>query len=359
MKTSLRRVEIVEAALELLGTTPLAELTTRQLARHLGISQPALFRHFRSREAILVSVVGYAHESLGAVVESVVAGESTAVDRLGALVRGLLTLVEAQPGLPRLLFSDALQADGAVTVAVSQLMSMQISLAAELVRQAQQEGAVARSEDAERYASLLVAMIQGLFLQWQRGATPSPLVDMATPLLGVWLDGARHRGEPATRPSPVPVQDAADPGPGLLALDVRPILAAGRDPLDDILAALDEVGRAGVVLLTAPFRPAPLLALVGGRGYTTLAEEVSKGIWEVEVAGPDAPQLERLHELPAPEPLERVLLATASLAPGASYLAQVPRVPRLLLPRLDERGLAAITLERHDGSALLYVRSPP
>ena len=39
---------MVEAALRLLGEVPLEGLTTRLVAAEVGVSQPALFRHFRS-----------------------------------------------------------------------------------------------------------------------------------------------------------------------------------------------------------------------------------------------------------------------------------------------------------------------
>ena len=60
-----RREQIVVATLELLGSTPLGDLTTRQIAKRIQVSQPALFRHFRSREQLLVAVVEHARASLG------------------------------------------------------------------------------------------------------------------------------------------------------------------------------------------------------------------------------------------------------------------------------------------------------
>ena len=68
--------------------------------------------------------------------------------------------------------------------------------------------------------------------------------------------------------------------------------------------------------------------------------------------------VEDLRELEPPEPLERVLLASAALAPGAAYLARLPRHPHLLVPHLRERGLGFAILEHADGSALLRVERP-
>lgn len=347
-KTAARRLEIVDAALALLADTPLSALTTRQIAKRLNLSQPALFRHFRSREQLLVAVVERARSVLASLASEVVAAPSPA-EAIERLVLGLFAHVEAHPGLPRLLFSEAATADCDLGRALSQLVAAQLQLAAELIRAGQRDGTI-RAGPPRQLASLLIALIQGSVLQWQRGSLNGPLSAHGSPLLAVWLTGAGGdgvRGPEAT----------AGPGSGLEELDARPILARGGDPLDEILAALDRAGSAGLLVLTAPFRPAPLITLVEGRGCATQTTQLGPKLWVVEIAAADAPAVEDLRDLPAPAPLERVLAATAELG-ARTYLAHVPRVPQLLLPRLTERGLTFRVAELPDGSALLHVRGP-
>jgi AcrR family transcriptional regulator len=52
-----RRTEIVEVALRIIASRGIAALTTTLLAKELGVTTGALFRHFTSREAILDAVV--------------------------------------------------------------------------------------------------------------------------------------------------------------------------------------------------------------------------------------------------------------------------------------------------------------
>jgi uncharacterized protein (DUF2249 family) len=150
----------------------------------------------------------------------------------------------------------------------------------------------------------------------------------------------------------------AAPTIGIERLDVRPILAAGTDPLQAILAALGGVAPDGMLQVVAPFRPAPLLALLSSRGYRCEAREDSPGTWAVEIRGPAAPEVLDFRDLEAPGPLEHVLRHTAALPAGGVLLARVPRMPMLLLPRLTERGLVATPCAQPDGSALLHVRKP-
>lgn len=144
----------------------------------------------------------------------------------------------------------------------------------------------------------------------------------------------------------------------LLALDVRPLLARGVDPLSAILAAIDALPSAGVLLVEAPFEPTPLLSLLARRGHAVVVESLAPDHWLVEVVKGGAPAIEDLRELDPPEPMERVLTASAQLAPGEVFLARMPRFPRLLVPRLNERGLAHAIAPRPDGAAILRVARP-
>jgi hypothetical protein len=141
-------------------------------------------------------------------------------------------------------------------------------------------------------------------------------------------------------------------------LDLRPLLEAGGDPWERVLAALERLPAEGVLTLVSADRPVPVLARLEERGYRVSARREAGGPWSLAVQPPGAPEIADLSDLPAPEPLEGVLEATARLAPGTAYLARTPRYPRLLLPRLHERGLVVEVREEPDGTALVHVRRP-
>jgi Uncharacterized conserved protein (DUF2249) len=149
-------------------------------------------------------------------------------------------------------------------------------------------------------------------------------------------------------------------GERLAALDVRATLAAGVDPLADILEAVGRLGSGGALVLTAPFRPAPLEELLGGRGWRARARRLAEGEGKdhvVEFLGEACPEPEDLTALEAPGPLARVLERAASLAGGDVAMFRVPRRPALLPVRLDP----AVRLElavAPDGITLVRLELP-
>lgn len=62
-------------------------------------------------------------------------------------------------------------------------------------------------------------------------------------------------------------------------LDVRPILTAGAEPLEAILAFVNRLEPGESFELVATFRPDPLIGLLSGRGYQAASEAWPDGSW--------------------------------------------------------------------------------
>ena len=347
-KTNNRREEILEAVLTLLGEMPLSELSTRKIARRLGVTQPSLFRHFRSKEALLVALVERAREQMGKGLEGLLHRTQDPKERLLGFLVFVLRMAGERPGLPRLLFHDTgEERKGPLGRALAALVSMQENMASVLLGDL---GLGKDPEERRKAARRLVALIQGTVLQEIRQGAALDPVEEAEGILSLFVHGVSQGGKGR-------MEEAGDQERGILLLDVRPILEGGEDPLGQILLALDGLPGMGVLLLRAPFRPGPLLALLGDKGYQLEVEEREGGVYEVLVRGKEGPPLEDLRDLPAPEPMERVLGRCAEMPAGQTLAFRTPRVPRLLLQRLREKGLETHVQSLLDGSALLLVRS--
>ncbi|NOY89692.1 MAG: DUF2249 domain-containing protein [Deltaproteobacteria bacterium] len=356
-----RRRQIVDATLKLLAEVPLLRLTTRQIAHEVGLSQPALFRHFHNKEELLQAVVGDQREQLGRALVRLLEQHSAPLERIEGLFSLLLRHAAEHPGLVRLLLADSATPDyPGLRRTLNMLTSTKMELVESLLRQALADGSLPPEVDTRAAAQLFVALVQGTLLMRQRagdhlGAAPEERAPMA-----MWLASLRA-GLPCREDALLDDAldaDRVEPAPAraqLLALDVRPILAEGQDPLGAIEQRLAELAPDGALLVTAPFAPHPLMRLLEERHFRLTLEERREGVFSLLICAPDAPELLDLSELPAPEPFEAVLAAVAGLGDDASMLFRVPQMPNLLLPRLAERGFECRVAEHEDGAVLLHV----
>lgn len=98
-----KRTQIADAALKIIGTKGIAELTMVNLAQELGVSPGAPFRHFKSRDEILMEVGRRVAELVGATFPD---PALPPLERLKGIFLARTEVLGKESGLARLIFSD-------------------------------------------------------------------------------------------------------------------------------------------------------------------------------------------------------------------------------------------------------------
>jgi AcrR family transcriptional regulator len=100
-----RRGEILAAATELFASEGYSRVTTRALARRVGLSQTGLYIYFQTKEEILRAICDQTHDALTAAFDAAIAAASTPEDALRRLVRSYVDFGLAHPAEYQLTFT--------------------------------------------------------------------------------------------------------------------------------------------------------------------------------------------------------------------------------------------------------------
>lgn len=190
-----RRAHAVRTLLELASHTAPDQISTAAIAARMGVSHAALFRHFRSREAIWTEAVSWA---LGELEErfsrcALPDGQPPLVE-VKALMSAHASLLQQQPGLVRMLFAE-LQRPGSSPARESGKAFMQRfrQRLATLIAAAQAGGELDPDPDPHDLAALLVASQQGLMLQALVHDSFGQLAEQSHRSVGLLLGAAQAR----------------------------------------------------------------------------------------------------------------------------------------------------------------------
>lgn len=160
-----RREVTVEAVVELAATRNPSEITTAAIAKHMNLTQGALFRHFPNKDAIWQAVMDWAAERLLARLDYAAKGIVSPVDALQAMFMSHVEFVSEHPGVPRMMFGE-LQRPHSPTKAMVQTLLKQYSQRLQrLLRAAKSAGEASPSLDTDAAAMLFIGTIQGLVMQ--------------------------------------------------------------------------------------------------------------------------------------------------------------------------------------------------
>ena len=100
-----RRREIADAALRVIADHGLGRFTAVAMAREVGLTDAALFRHFPSKEAIVLAAIDRVGELL---FEGFPPQGRDPVERLGTFFRQRVAVIRAHPGIARIFATQEL-----------------------------------------------------------------------------------------------------------------------------------------------------------------------------------------------------------------------------------------------------------
>lgn len=100
------RSALVEAGLNALESAPIEDLSLRALAREVGVSPTAVYRHFPDKQALLGALAAEGIEQLGQYQQAAAASAEGNSDAFGATGRAYVRWALANPALFRLVFGQ-------------------------------------------------------------------------------------------------------------------------------------------------------------------------------------------------------------------------------------------------------------
>ena len=161
-----RREVTVEAVIDLAGSMNPGDITTAAIARHMKLTQGALFRHFPNKEAIWQSVMKWVATHLMARLDKAAEGIDSPLQAMQAMFLAHIAFVSDHPGAPRMLFGEL---QGAKTTPAKRLaralMAQYAKRLNDLLDAGKARGEMPADLDNEAAATLFIGTVQGLVMQ--------------------------------------------------------------------------------------------------------------------------------------------------------------------------------------------------
>ena len=164
-----RKQAILEALAQELEQHPGDRITTAALARAVGVSEAALYRHFPSKARMFEGLIGFAEETVFARINQILADEKNTRTRVAKVVYLLLGFADRNPGITRVLLGDALVGERERLHERVQQFFERIDLQLrQILREAQLRQDTDLRISPEAAAALLTAFVEGRMQQFLR-----------------------------------------------------------------------------------------------------------------------------------------------------------------------------------------------
>jgi len=164
-----RREQILQALALMLEEDSGKRITTAALARQVGVSEAALYRHFPSKARMFEGLIDFIEESIFARITRILEDVPDATTRCGTILSLLLGFAEKNPGLARVMGGDVLTGETArLRQRVNQLFERIEMQLKQILREAELREGLRPTIPASAAANLLAAQAEGRISQYVR-----------------------------------------------------------------------------------------------------------------------------------------------------------------------------------------------
>ena len=163
-----RQLEIIEAAGQLVTEDGFAALTTKRLAERMHFTEAALYRHFNSKEEILVTMLHPLASNIDERLTSVAEAHPEPVERVRAMFDSQFDYFQKNPQYLMAIFATGvLEASHAIDAGIERIMVVKRRHLLSAIKDGQRSGAFTSDHPADTLAHIIMGTFRLHMLQWR------------------------------------------------------------------------------------------------------------------------------------------------------------------------------------------------
>ena len=168
MELTERQQTILDTAMRIIATEGLRALSTRHLAEEVGITEPAIYRHFRNKETLIQELIRQINEKFGSLLQSISNPDLSALDNLMQMLDKVLVYLEQNWASSNTILSlAAASEDPAFQPELAVIGALGQSSAEQQLLQGIEDGSIRRDIPVEQLAFLVLSMVVLHIQKWK------------------------------------------------------------------------------------------------------------------------------------------------------------------------------------------------
>jgi len=174
-KKQSRQQDILQTLVQMLEASPGERITTAALAKQVGVSEAALYRHFASKAKMFETLIGFAEDTLFSRVSRILQEQSTALARCEQILTLVIAFADKNPGLCLVMTGVALQGEHErLRKRAAHIFERLETQLKQTLRQAEVEEGLVTRQPTTAIANLLLACVEGRINQYIRSGFKQP-----------------------------------------------------------------------------------------------------------------------------------------------------------------------------------------
>ena len=173
-----RQIEIMETATLRIDKYGIQELTIKNLATDLGLSEAALYRHFKSKNDIMLGLLTYFIFEMKERITSIISKEdNTPTELLKEIFDSQLKTFLKKPAIVSVIFSEGIfQFNKELSEKVSTMMELMQTYIVAIIKKGQNDGTFRELIGSATISTIIMGSMRMTVLKWKLSGHKSNLI---------------------------------------------------------------------------------------------------------------------------------------------------------------------------------------
>jgi len=165
---SSRQQEIIDESINLIAEKGIQGLTIKNLSLKLGISEPAIYRHFDNKISILTTIIKIFRGNISQIFQSEINASANSIDKIEHLFNKHFITFSNRPVLTSVVFSEEIfRNEKSLIDEITAVIESNKSILVEIIQIGQKNNEIRNDIDAEDLAIMLLGSLRLFVKRWR------------------------------------------------------------------------------------------------------------------------------------------------------------------------------------------------
>jgi TetR/AcrR family fatty acid metabolism transcriptional regulator len=165
-----RQIEIMEAAGKILTASGVSGLTIKNLAKEMKFSESAIYRHFTSKEEIIIALLEHLAMSMDERYTNAISSEQSAEEKFTKLFQNQFSFFKKNPHFVVAVFSDGLMEESQrINETILKIMGVKMKHLMPIILEGQQNNVFTNSITSDELIHIVMGTFRLQMYKWRVG----------------------------------------------------------------------------------------------------------------------------------------------------------------------------------------------
>ncbi len=163
-----RQKEIISSALEIISEAGIQGFTIKSLAAKIGISEPAIYRHYNSKIAILIAILDDFKSRSYIMFSDAAQGSESSIHKIVMLFENHFREFAEMPTLSSVIFSEEIfRNDESLKLMIGDVIQQNHAILMQIITKGQQNGEIRVDIEAQQLSVMIMGSLRLFIKKWQ------------------------------------------------------------------------------------------------------------------------------------------------------------------------------------------------